>query len=406
MIYSHFIIRVASDPRLTLSVETLSAASRKYPNSPRILYRLAGAENSNTNNQGELVADAITHAERAVSLSQWDYKMRRLLATLQEINGDQENAEKSMRAAARLAPNNVEVNWALANLLLRRGKLNDSVESFRKAAGTNEDLLPLAFELLWQSSGGDLETLNAMTANNPSAQLSLVQFFVEQSMINEALGVFRSMDRNRVVSSSKTTEFIDSLIKAGQFEIARMLWIDLVASSKKADGGSNGGSGGLLWNGGFEMDSVKNFDQFNWTITPTEYARIGLDNTVSYNGSRSLKVAFAGRDTTKLQGEIKQLVVLRPGARYQLECYAKGSELISPEGPRIAILGKNGVIATSEPVAEGSNEWQRLVVDFVAPEDNSPNFVAVVRIPKFSYDDPTRGAVWFDDFTLAEVAQK
>jgi hypothetical protein len=64
-------------------------------------------------------------------------------------------------------------------------------------------------------------------------------------------------------------------------------------------------------------------------------------------------------------------------------------------------------IAASEPIARGSGDWQRLAVEFAAPP--SPNgagmsavFVSIKRKPKFSYDEPTSGSVWLDDFTVKE----
>jgi hypothetical protein len=48
------------------------------------------------------------------------------------------------------------------------------------------------------------------------------------------------------------------------------------------------------------------------------------------------------------------------------------------------------------------SDWQKLVVSFVAPADLSLATLAIVRTPRFSYDDPTSGIVWFDDFSLVE----
>ncbi len=405
LIYSHFILRAVTDPRLGLAPEALAAASIRFPNSPRVYFRLAEAEMANAVDDQKLIPSALTHAERAVGLSLWDFKSRRLLGGLQELTGDQEKAEISLRAAVKLAPNHAETNWALANILLRRGKLDESLEPFRIATRTNDDLLPLAFDLVRQSSGGDLNTLKEMAGNDPSAQLSLVQFFLEQSLTTEALNIFRSVDRQAKLTSPKSAAFIKSLMAAGQFETARTLWLDLVSSPTNSSSQSPGDQSGdqlreLIWNGGFEADSVINLDHFDWTIAPTEYARIGIDTKVARNGSRSLRVAFAGRDTTKLLGEVRQLVVLRPGTRYRLECYAKAADLLTPEGPRIAVIGQGGAIASSAPVAEGATDWVRLVVDFVSPGDSSPKYVGLVRVPRFSYDDPTRGVVWLDDFTL------
>jgi tetratricopeptide (TPR) repeat protein len=401
LIFSHFIIRVVDDNRVSLNRQGLLTTLARLPGSPRINYRLAKAELEDGIKQSQLLGSAQAHAQKAVNLSLWDYKNWRLLASIQESNNDPENAEKSLRAAAKLAPNNLEVNWEFANLLLRRGKLDESIEPFRKATKKNDELLPLALDLIWQFSGNNRAILKTLANNDPVMQLSLVQFFLDHSLVNESLLTFRKIDRETKFRSLKSAEYLNSLIKAEQFESARLIWLDLIKSAAvKFD--SQGTS--LIWNGSFELDPVQNYNHFNWTIGTSQYARIGLDKLVARRGSRSLKVAFTGRDTTTLNGEIKQLVVLRPGVRYHLECYAKTGDLLTPEGPRVALMNRNGLIATSQPVLENLTDWQLLSVDFVAPQDSSPVFVAIIRIPKFSYDEPTRGSIWFDDFSLSELA--
>ena len=102
--------------------------------------------------------------------------------------------------------------------------------------------------------------------------------------------------------------------------------------------------------------------------------------------------------------------VLNSGARYRLECYAKAEKLVTTEGPRIAVTTRAGdVIAVSEPVFAAQVGWQQLAIEFTAPqipEGQQPAFyVTVRRKSKFSYDEPTTGTVWFDDFKLTEVKQ-
>ena len=29
-------------------------------------------------------------------------------------------------------------------------------------------------------------------------------------------------------------------------------------------------------------------------------------------------------------------------------------------------------------------------------------YVSIVRLPRYGYDEPTRGTIWFDDFKLTE----
>ena len=117
-----------------------------------------------------------------------------------------------------------------------------------------------------------------------------------------------------------------------------------------------------------------------------------------------MKVSFTGRETTKLDGELKQLAAVRPGARYRLTFFAKTDGLVTTIGPRISVVGakSNGMIVASEPLAAGSSDWRQFTIEFVAPADTRAVLVKVSRTPEFSYDDPTRGVVWFDDFVLVE----
>jgi len=168
------------------------------------------------------------------------------------------------------------------------------------------------------------------------------------------------------------------------------------------------GQSTLVWNGGFELDLPKDFAQFDWSFGRSEYARFTIDTAVAHSGARSLRIEFAGRDTTQLDNEIKQLVALRPGVRYSLECYVKASDLQTPEGPRVVVSSSASPVwlAASDAVVPGSGDWQRLAVAFVAPQSassaTSAVLISIKRKPKFSYDEPTRGTLWFDDFSLKE----
>jgi tetratricopeptide (TPR) repeat protein len=406
LVISNFIIRVVADPRMGLSQEMLAAVAARFPNSPRANFRLADTELADATSKGRFNAQAEVHAARAVNLSPWDYQSRRLLAIAQELNNRPEEAENSLRAAVRLAPNHADLNWVLANLLLRRGKLNESLEPFRVASAADFTLLPAAVETIWQSSGGNPEALKTFAGGETEAQLAVVKFLVEQKLVTEAVAIFNTIDKQARVNSPRGPELVTTLIGAGQVELARNVWVEMVtALSPNGPPGRMGQAGSLshIWNGGFEADPVKNFNHFDWAINPNQYARIAIDRGLGRSGSHSLKVAFTGLDTTTLTDEVKQAVVLKPGLRYRLECYARASELVTSEGPRVAIFGQSKPMAVSEPVSSGSGAWQHLVVEFVAPDDGSLAVLKVVRIPKFSYDDPTRGVVWFDDFTLTAI---
>lgn len=412
-ITSNFIIRGVADRRVVFPHEWLVAARERFPDSARINMRLAEAELAGVaDNVGQkpwLLAEAAAAA--AVNLSPWDYRARHLLATAQELNGKQAEAENSLRAAARLAPNYGDLNWSFANLLLRRGKLGESLPAFRVAARAEAGLLPLAVETVWRSSGGNLDTLKAFAGNDAELSLAIVRFLIEQKLTREAISIFNSIDREARLRSPQGPVLIATLMGAGEHSLAKATWVDLVTASQSEGqlaAPLDWMTSALIWNGGFEADPTPGLGHFDWTIRPNQYARIVIDRNMGRSGARSLRVTFSGLDTTTLKDQIQQAIVLRPGAGYRLECYARAKDLLTPAatspgaGLRVAVIGPGGAIATSDPVMAAFSDWQKLVVSFVAPADLSLATLAIVRTPRFSYDDPTSGIVWFDDFSLVE----
>jgi hypothetical protein len=402
VVVSNFIVRGVADPRAPLSREVLVAAVERLPSSARINFQLANAEIADVANNGRFDAQAENHAARAVYLSSWSYRALRLLATAQELNGKQEEAENSLRAAVGLAPNHAELNWAFANLLLRRGKLSESFAPFRIATRSRADLLATAVETIWRFSNGDLDALKSFAGDDAESMLAIVGFLAQQNLVAEASAVFNSIDKRAKARSPQSPELISAMMRAGQFDLARGTWVELMTAIWPEAPPEVREAGSLIWDGGFEMDAVEGLNQFNWMINPDKFAWIAIDRSVARNGGRSLKVSFLGLDTTKLSDQVQQKIILRPGVGYYLECYAKTQDLITPEGPRIAVIGQSGIVGASGPIAPGSSDWQRLAISFVAPANSAAVTLAIVRTPRFSYDDPTKGIIWFDDFTLVE----
>ncbi|HEX5732529.1 MAG TPA: tetratricopeptide repeat protein [Blastocatellia bacterium] len=402
IIFSKFIVGTMTDNRKQFSSNELASPVYHFPNSARLHARLAEAEMFDRDRD---LALAESHALMAIKLSPHDFRYPLILASVKEAGGDRQAAGDQLRKALALAPNNQAVRYRLANLLLREGRLEESVEEFRVAVASETKLLASTIDLIWQASGNDVNLIERVAGENAKAQMTLALFLASRPRAEDAARVFSRIDRSVRLTSAETPLFFKSLIDSGHTIVARELWVGLWSAREPENT--------LVWNGSFETDISKNLGQFDWAILGKEskYARLGIDRTTARTGARALRIEFAGENTTRLDGEIKQLIALKPGARYRLECYAKSEGLVTPEGPRLVVTG--GVSANdpkqepvSEPVAAGSTDWQRLAVDFIAPQTKTPGQSSVVisikRIPKFSYDEPTKGTVWFDDFTIKE----
>jgi hypothetical protein len=397
VIASQFVVGTLADDRLLVTRDMLRVPVEYFPGSARLNARLAAAELAE--GEGDL-ATAESYAARAVSLSPNDYRFRLTLGSAQEASGDRAAAEESLRAARILAPNYWDVHYRLGNLLVRQGKLNESLDELRMAVAANNELLPGTLDLVWRVSSGDVSAVRTVSGSVAGTRLTLAQFLLKESRPMEAAEVFGTIDRSdRLASAKESSAFLNSLIGAGEFEAARKLWSGLTGRGDQST---------IISNGGFESDILVDFSQFDWSFGHSEYARLGIDPATARTGARSLRIEFTGRDTTRLDDEIKQLVAVRPGARYTLECFVRTNGFESPEGPKVVVtdLVSSSWIASSEPVAQGSHDWQRLTVEFVAPLSSTGEMSAVLvsikRKPRFSYEEPTRGTVWFDDFSMNE----
>jgi len=393
----NLIVGVLTDSRVEPRIDLIAAGIGYVPNSAGVNARLAAAQLV----QGDRDLSAVEPlARRAVETSPWDYRNRLLMATVKEAQGDRPAAEDALLEAAALAPNYTDVHWRLANLLVREGKLSKSISEFRQAIASDARLLPSTHDLLWRVSGGNSAVIQAVTPNDPKPRLLLAQFLLNQSRIPDAITVFAGIDRASLATLPETPAFIEGLTKTGHWDEARGLWVGLVSGTYAQPGRPLP----IISNGSFESEISKSLGQFDWSLARNEYVSPSIDSSIARTGDHSLRIDFSGRDTTRLDGQLKQIITVRPGARYTLECYVKTERFETPEGPRIVIadLASGVEIASSAPVSAGSSDWGRISFDFTAPQSARAVALTIKRVPKFSYDNPTRGTIWFEDFAISE----
>jgi tetratricopeptide (TPR) repeat protein len=397
VVLSTFITGVLADERVLPRVDQLESYLKFWPESPRIQAKLAAARLADPDRD---LKSLEAGASQACDLSPYDYRNRMLLADIDEAAGDRQAALDAIEAAKILAPNNTEVGWRHANLLLRDGKFELAQEAFRTACANDLPLVPVTLDILWRASAANVPVLESVTPPEPESRLNLAGFLLLNSRGADASRIFSGIPRSAVLKLPNTPVFINSMIRAGESNLARHLWLDLV--------GADPNNAPLLWNGGFESAVRRNLSQFDWQLESSPYANIRIDSSAAHSGSRALKIEFLGRDTTKLDREITQQVVLASGATYRIQCFVKAEQFGAPEGPAIVAADPvNGqTIAASAPIATGTYDWRPVALDFTVAASATGYAavtVSVKRKPKFSYDEPARGIVRLDDFSLTRL---
>jgi tetratricopeptide (TPR) repeat protein len=390
-----YLVRAITDEGLGVRYDRLLAAVEQFPDDPGVLARYARAELDEGLDREAAATRAASAAGWAANLSPNDYRLRLLLAEAEESGGNLAGAEAALREACRLAPNHAAVRWLMGNLLIRLGRVDEAAGELRRAAQANAAYLPQALGVLWAAAGGDLGKLEAVTGEGAEAQLKLANFLLERGDTPHAVGIYRRVNPAARQASRQGRDFLQALVVGEEIVLARTLWLEEV-----------GGPAELVWDGGFEMDAPANFSYFTWALRRSEHARPRVAGGVTRDGQGALMLELTGRDTVQLDGEVRQVIAVRPGAAYRLECYARPKVTGGLDGLHMAVTSQShsGWSAMTPPVNLVTDEWQQLRVDFIAPPDARSLIITLRRAPKFSYEEPARGAVWFDDVSLRELA--
>lgn len=389
---SQYVVAQLTSEKVVPAQDQLLRAEKYLPTSAGLEARLAEAMTISN------PSEADRHALRAISLSPHNYKYWSIHASVKEKQEDFQAAEESLRHATALAPGDGAIRFRLAKLLGERGRMTEATAEFRRATTMEHASLAAALDLVWKISNGDVSSAEAATSEDARDRLLLANFLLDRSRASDAARVFGEIKDKPFLNSAGGATFLNALITAGHLKLAHNLWVKLVGSSESL----------LIWNGDFEHALLEYFTHFDWTIEENKQARIAIDDGVAHTGQRSLRLEFIGRETTSLNNEVRQLILLDAGARYRLQGYAKSEQLVSPQGPRVVVnsVEESIWLGASAPLREGTSDWQQLTIDFVAPQSRSaaavPVLISIKQTLVVGSDGPTRGTVWFDDFTLTK----
>lgn len=384
---------VLADEHRSVSQDELEAAANTL--SANVLARYARVELDAGLDREVAVARAAAAARRAASLSPYDFHLRLLSAESEEAAGNSAGAEAALRAACRLAPNHAVVRWLMGNFFVREGRFDEALVELRWAAQGNTDYLPQALDLVWNFAEGDINKLDMVAGEVVGARLQVARFLLDQGQVREAISVYGQIDAAARRASGWGRDFLQQLIARGALGEARALWLAEV-----------GGTSALVWNGDFEQETPDGLSYFAWSLKASDFARPRVEAGPAHGGRRALRLDLSGRDTLRLQDEVCQRVVVKPGATYRLECYARAELSAEVEGIWVIVSSQlqPQVVAQTPAINPRVGDWQRLAVDFTAPPDADALVIALRRAPRFSFEEPVRGTVWLDDFSLQEQA--
>lgn len=340
---------------------------------------------------------AIQAYRRAVSLSPNDFRLWTDLGRALEQAGDTEASEKALRRAVGLAPYYSWPRWHLGNFLLRRGRYEEAASDLRRVAELDVDKRGAVIDLWWSAYAGDVQSIRAALGNSTEVQATFISYLLGRKRLEEALQVWAGFTPEQKKEAVETGgRLIESLIMAKRFRAAQAFARDL-------SGGKSVGEVGKISNPSFETAVLQEgAGQFDWRVPSVAQARVALDPAYAHNGAVGLRISFNAPGAVDVS--ITQLIAVEPAASYRLTFYVRTSELMSAATTLVRVLNAvdGRLLAESAQVATGTNEWQKVTVDFKMPPDADGITLNISRASCTAEGAvcPIFGTVWYDDFDL------
>jgi len=377
------------------SLDSARLAVKLAPNDPLAHWRLA--EVSQRRLPADQTSQAIAEYERSVSLAPNDYRFWMSLGVALEQTGDTDRAEKALRRSIELAPSYAFPAWYHGNLLLRLGRYDEAFTELRRASEADPELRPQLFNLAWEVYSGKIDWLRSAIGTTAEARAEFSKYLFARQRFEDGLHLWDTLDENEKRTNRETGDaIVAGLLGNRRFHDAVKIWNDLAPSAAVR------ATIGQVVDGGFEAMTAHGPDAvFGWQVKTNSQLQTGIDPAVGHSGSRSLRIIFQVRSQLDPMN-ISQLVAVDPAAEYDFECYVKTNNLQSAGTPVVAITEAYGpVLASSAPVAVGTNDWQRVALSF---KTNPQVQAVVISISRASCGEnsvcPIFGTVWYDDFNL------
>lgn len=367
------------------------------PASPRG-YWLSGAILKTAFDDTSLGA-AIDQYQEAVRRSPNHYRAWTELGRVNEQAGRYDDAEAAFQRAIELAPEYTIPYWQAGNFYLRRGRVADAVADFNAAAKHSSPYRIQIFSTAWSVLGQDPTQVEQFLTDSGDSKATLAYFYGSIDRPEDAIRVWNMIEPDRKVQYKWQVEALARDLLAhrsfrGALEFARQAGIDPDARPE------------IITNGDFEVPikSSEKDVRFDWTLARLDgKIDVSADSSTVHGGRRSLKFLLRGYGKPQFN-VLGQAVAVVPGGRYRLSFWMRTENLRGGSLPFIEVRNaKNDrLVGSSIAFPTGTNDWQRLDVDFALPDGRDAVYLVSGREP-CPEDCPMTGIFWLDDFSLARL---
>jgi tetratricopeptide (TPR) repeat protein len=357
------------------------------------LYRELDIDNGDLNKAIEYFSRAATIDPRSAA-----YLMS--LGGAYESAGQPAKAMQAYQAAVEVYPLSSETHWRYGSFLLRRGDTQQAYSEMHRAVLGDRTLVPLVVSRVWLERHDVQPLVTTILPPDIESNQQALDWFCEARELDAALAVWKRLaNSGEAVPISISIRLVDSLLGANRGDDARQVWQEALSASGNKNEASTGGS--LVFNGGFEFDSVNG--GFDWHVEPTQGVKSDYDTSAPHSGKRALRLKFDGAHNISYEG-VWQTVAVEPGRQYHFEGYLRTSAITTDSGIRFRIVFPG---ANQAPILldsfTGDNPWTAQTTEFTIESGVHQAKIIVYRPSSQRFDNKLAGTAWVDDVSITPV---
>jgi tetratricopeptide (TPR) repeat protein len=346
----------------------------------------------------ENLEKALKGFQQTVRLAPYDFRWWIQLGRAYENSGDMQKAETALLQAVKLAPNYTLPHWQLGNFYVRQGREAEAFAELQKVAENNAVYREQVFSIAWDYYEKDTGKLEQIAGDSAAVRASLAKFYAARESAENSLRVWNSLsaeekEKHQDVAKLIAQALYDKRFYRSAVHFVKQIGIEFNAQVETVE------------NPGFEnvISDETTAVYFGWRILPVEKIEVKTDPNQKHEGSRSLRVLFSGYAGIELNN-MYQIVAVSSPARYRLSFWLRTENLKSAGTPTIEIVNSNDdkIIAAGKPFPIGTNDWQQVQIEFVAPENAEAVTIRTARA-YCGNACPIFGTMWLDDFKLEKM---
>lgn len=380
---------------VSLSEENLLRSTRLAPSNPDPYYRLGLFYQWDIRHMD--LRESAQYFRKAIERNPLEQEYWLNLAKICQRMGERTASEGALENGVTVFPTSYRGRWVSGNLLLQQGDFEKALPHFSYLLVHYPNQSATVYDVLEKAVSDSDFVLERIVPKDPSSFRQYLSYLYEMGDNDSARKAWaKRFSFGYQADRGQTLRHIEFLISRGELNEAFQVW----KARLQEEGLSAFSDSNLITNGDFEKEQILG-GGFDWKIEKVPGAEVSFDPSVAFEGKRSLKIVFNGKENVDFY-HVYQFLPLKSDTEYVLRANVKTQAVTTKSGLKIEVIGVGQAFQRQSEALTGDNEWREWIVSFRTPAQLQGGLVRVRRDKTDKFDRYISGTIWIDHVSLTE----